>query len=149
MPAIKSNSLKDFAAKWMDQHDPATKHRKEMDSREKALMKRIKTDIGFRTKLLGTCAITGREGMAGDDIRPALVTTTRTVKVRTADKLEEKVIEDTFRILVHNSVRTQRRYCGGRISSIQRSGMKARILLTRISGTVEPVANVYGPINNK
>lgn len=145
-PTIVTNNLTDFALKFFDKDrrtsGPKNPVRmkvaaKEARKSEAILKDRLKTDSSLRDSILGFCAITGKSGEPGDEIRPALIKVERTV--------EENVIIDTFRILVHNSVRKGRKYAGGKISSVRRRGMKARILTTRIGGDSKPVANVYGP----
>jgi len=65
--------------------------------------------------ILSTCQITGKIGNYGTDIRAARLI------------VERNGIKESFRMLIHKSIKSGRRFKGGSIKSVTRKGMRASI----------------------
>jgi hypothetical protein len=82
--------------------------------------------------ILNTCAVTGKKGAYGDDIAAAIV------------NVERMGIMETFRIVVHKSVKSGRKFRKGRIRSVKRAGMSAKVGTTKMGKSLKHYIVVTG-----
>lgn len=101
-----------------------------LNSKRKQLVREIKE--GMHNSLLNKCAVTDADGRYGQDIRAAIV------------KVEKDGIESAYRILVSNKVRKGTLYRGGKVVSVSRRGMRAKVATVQMGDTVMPVVTVIG-----
>ena len=83
-----------------------------------ALAARVNKDE--KESILNTCAVTGKKGKYGNDIAAAIVS------------VERMGILETFRIVIHKSVKSGRKFRQGRIRSVKRAGLSAKVGTTKM-----------------
>jgi len=101
-----------------------------LNNKRKQLLREIKE--GVHNSLLNKCAVTGTVGQYGQDIRAAVV------------KVEKDGIEAAYNILISNKVRKGVSYRGGKVVSVSRRGMRAKVATVQMGDAVMPVVTVIG-----
>lgn len=66
-------------------------------------------------EMLNICDVTGKKGIYGEDIKAAKL------------NIERNGVIETFRLLVHKSIKSGRRAKGGKVKSVIRKGMRAAV----------------------